>query len=92
MRAYFKMGVGLRDTTVAFRDPIDIRKPGIFEKMGIMAYDYYNIYDSISDSYKKICQKYKRIDVLKGMPSDLLNLAYYVRQNRISFPKVKTLI
>lgn len=92
MRAYFKMGVGLRDVTVAFRDPIDIRKPGIYEKLGIMAYDYYNIYDPISESCDKICKKYRVIPVMKGMPSDLLNLAYYVRQNNVSFPKIKILI
>ena len=57
MRAYLKMGIKLRDVTVALRDPIDIRKPGIYEKIGIMAYDYYNTYDPISEICNGICEK-----------------------------------
>ena len=92
MRAYLKMGVKLRDVTVALRDPIDIRKPGIFEKIGIMSYDYCNIYDPIANICERLCRKYSVIPVLKGMPSDLMNLAYYIRSHHISFPKVKLLI
>ena len=92
MRAYLKMGMKLSDTTVAFRDPIDIRKPGFFEKIHIMAYDYYNTYDSIEESCRLICERYDKIDVLKGMPSDLLNLSYTIRKNKIKFPPIKLLI
>ena len=92
MRAYLKMGVRLRDVTVALRDPIDIRKPGIYEKIGVMAYDYYNTYDPIAEICSKICAKYQSIPVLKGMPSDLMNLAFYIKKNHVKFPEVKLLI
>lgn len=92
MRAYMMMGMRLKDTTVAFRDPIDIREPGIYEKLGIMAYDYYNVYDSTRENYEKICQKYQKIDILKGMPSDLLNLCYEIRNGKQKFPPVRMLI
>ena len=92
IRSYLKMGMKFTDTTVALRDPIDIRKKGIYEKVGILAYDYYNIYESITKIYAAICNKYDKIDVLKGMPSDLMNLAYHIRNGKRKFPKVKLLI
>ncbi len=92
MRAYFMMGMKPTDVTVALRDPIDIRKPGIFEKLHIMAYDYYNIFDGMENIYQRICAKYKKIDILKGMPSDLMNLCYQIRKGGGVFPKVRILI
>lgn len=92
MRAYFKMGMRMRDVTVAIRDPIDIRKPGLYEKLHIMAYDYYNTYDPVAGTYAAICDKYAKIDILKGMPSDLMNLAYAVRNGERKFPPVRLLI
>ena len=92
MRAYMMMGIRLRDTTVALRDPIDIRQPGIYEKLGIMAYDYYNIYDDTNEIYHRLCDKYTDIDILKGMPSDLMNLCYEIRKGDKKFPKVRMLI
>ena len=65
MRAYMMMGMRLRDTTVALRDPIDIRQPGIYEKLGIMAYDYYNIYDDTNEIYHRLCDKYTDIDIFQ---------------------------
>lgn len=92
MRAYIVMGMKLRDRTIALRDPIDIRHPGIYEKIGIMAYDYYNIYNSTKDIYNGICNKYDKIDILKGMPSDLMNLCYEIRKGSKKFPSVRILI
>ena len=92
LRAYLMMGMKLRDRTVALRDPIDIRSSALYEKMGFIPYDYYNIYDSTSDIYNRICMNYNEIDVLKGMPSDLLNLCYEIRRGTKKFPKVKLLI
>lgn len=92
MRAYMIMGMKLKDCTVALRDPIDIRQPGLYEKIGIMAYDYYNIYDSTNDIYHRLCKKYEKIDILKGMPSDLMNLCYEIRKGSQKFPPVRLLI
>ena len=86
------MGMKLTDTTVALRDPIDIRKPTFYQRLGIIPYDYYNIYKPMSEIYEKICLKYDNIDVLKGMPSDLLNLCYEIKKGTKKFPKVKLLI
>ena len=92
MRAYMMMGMKPTDLTVALRDPIDIRQPGIYEKLGVMAYDYYNIYDDTNDIYNRICDKYDKIDILKGMPSDMMNLCYEIRKGNRKFPKVRMLI
>lgn len=46
----------------------------------------------MSEIYEKICLKYDKIDVLKGMPSDLLNLCYEIKKGTKKFPKVKLLI
>lgn len=92
LRTYLIMGMKLTDTTVALRDPIDIRKPTFYQRFGIIPYDYYNIYKPMSEIYEKICLKYDKIDVLKGMPSDLLNLCYEIKKGTKKFPKVKLLI
>lgn len=92
LRAYLMMGMKITDRTVALRDPIDISKPTLYQKMGIVPYDYYNIYDVISETYNKLCDHYQTIDVLKGMPSDLMNLCYQIRNGNRKFPKVKLLI
>ena len=92
LRSYINMGMRLTDTTVALRDPIDIRKPGLLERIGLLAYDYYNIYDPIEQTYQSLNEKYQVIDVLKGMPSDLLNLCQTIRMHGGIFPRVKLLI
>ena len=92
LRAYLMMGVKLTDTIVALRDPIDITKPALYQKMGIVPYDYCNIYTPVSEIYDYLCEKYETIDVLKGMPSDLLNLSYTVRNGNKKFPEVKKII
>lgn len=92
LRAYLTMGMKLTDKTVAFRDPCDITKGTFYQKMGIVPYDYYNIYNPVEENYKLLCDKYQTIDVLKGMPSDLINLCYAIRKGNKKFPKVKLLI
>ena len=74
LRAYLVMGMRPRDRSIALRDPIDIRAPGLFERVGIFGHDYFNVYDPIDGIYRNICARYQKIDLLKGMPSDLLNL------------------
>lgn len=88
LRAYLMAGLKWRAITVALRDPIDIVKPNILQKLGFFRYDYYNIYTPIEDIYASIKQKHtSHIDVLKGYPSDLVNLATLV-ERRGDFPKV----
>ncbi len=91
LRAYLTMGMKLTDRTIALRDPCDITKPTLYQKMGIVPYDYYNIYNSVEENYELICRKYKTIDILKGMPSDLINLCYAIRRGKMRFPKVRLL-
>ncbi len=88
LRAYFMMGMKPTDITVALRDPVDIRKKPLYERFGLLRYDYQNIYDGMDVIYERLRQKYESIDILKGMPSDLTNLAYQVRKNGKRFPKV----
>lgn len=88
LRAYLMAGLKWRAVTVALRDPIDIVKPNILQKLGFFRYDYYNIYTPIEDIYNSIKEKHpSHIDVLKGYPSDLINLATLV-ERRGDFPKV----
>ncbi|MBD5116123.1 MAG: phenylacetate--CoA ligase family protein [Ruminococcaceae bacterium] len=91
LRAYLTMGMKLTDRTIALRDPCDITKPTLYQKMGIVAYDYYNIYNPVEENYRLICEKYDTIDILKGMPSDLINLCYAIRKENMRFPKVRLL-
>lgn len=92
LRAYLSMGMRLTDTTVAFRDPCDIVPNTFYQRLGIVPYDYYNIYHSAKDNYEMLCDKYTIIDVLKGMPSDLINLCFEIRKGKKKFPKVRLLI
>jgi len=91
LRAYLTMGMKLSDRTIALRDPVDIRKTAIYERFGLLRYDYHNIYDPIKETYVKICNNYTSVDILKGMPSDLLNLCYEIRKGTLKFPKVRLL-
>lgn len=89
LRSYLMGGLKWRAITVALRDPIDIVKPNLLQKLGFFRYDYYNIYTPIEDIYNTIKAKYPDgIEVLKGYPSDLGNLANFVEQHNYDFPKV----
>lgn len=92
IRAYSMMGIKPTDITVALRDPVDIREKPFYENFGLFRYDYQNIYDGMDVIHDRLCKKYKKIDVLKGMPSDLVNLAYTVQHSDKTFPKVRKLV
>jgi len=92
LRVYLMMGMKFTDKTVALRDPIDIKKPAFFQRLGLLRYDYYNIFNTISEIYEAISNKYDCIDILKGMPSDLLNLCYEIRKGKKKFPKVRLVL
>ena len=92
IRTYEYMGVSPRDITVAFRAPKRLRDKQIYERLGLFRYDYYSNYDDMEHTYELLRQKYKTIDVLKGMTSDLVNLALVVDHSNKSFPKVKKII
>lgn len=89
LRTYLMAGLKWRSITVALRDPVDIAKPNILQRLGFFRYDYYNIYTPIEEIYTAIKEKHPNgIDVLKGYPSDLVNLATLVEKNNYDFPKV----
>lgn len=89
LRSYLMAGLPWRATTVALRDPIDIAKPNLLQRLGFFRYDYYDIYTPIEEIYNRIKEKHQGgIDVLKGYPSDLVNLANMVEKNQGDFPKV----
>lgn len=92
LRAYLTMGMKLTDRTIAFRDPCDITPPTFYQRFGIVPYDYYNIYNPVEENCRLICEKYKEIDILKGMPSDLINLCYAIKKGKMQFPKVRLLL
>ncbi len=87
LKAYFINRQGLFDVTVALRDPVDIKKPNILQRLGMLRYDYYNVFDPIEENYEKITKKYSHIKILKGMPSDLASLALCA-ERKGSFPTV----
>ncbi|WP_187378634.1 phenylacetate--CoA ligase family protein, partial [Vibrio cholerae] len=89
LRSYLHAGMSLRDRTVALRDPIDIKKNTFYQKMGIIPYDYFNLYDSIENIYANLLKNYSNIDILKAYPTDLVNLALLSNKDSRSFPKVK---
>jgi len=88
LRAYLNARMGWFVKTVALRDPIDITKPNILQKLGLFRYEYYNIYTPIEDIYDAIVKNNPNgIKILKGYPSDLVNLAT-LAERRNDFPSV----
>lgn len=89
LRSYLNAGMNWFAKTVALRDPIDITKPNILQRIGLFRYEYYNIYQSIDSIYEEIVKNNPNgIAILKGYPSDLVNLANVV-EKRQDFPKVQ---
>lgn len=89
LRSYLMAGQKITAKTVALRDPIDITKPNFLQKIGLIRYEYYNIYDPIENIYNNIKKNNpKKIEILKGYPSDLVNLATLVEKYNFDFPKV----
>lgn len=91
LRDYRLNGLKYFDTSVTIKDPIDIAKPNLVQKLGGFRHDYYDIYQPIEEIYQAIVGKWRKIDVLKSMPSDLANLAWYIESNKLPFPPVKRL-
>lgn len=88
LRAYLMAGLPWLAKTVALRDPIDIVKPNILQRLGLFRYEYYNIYNPIDQIYESILRNNpKGIAVLKGYPSDLVNLAT-LAEKKGNFPHV----
>jgi len=88
LRNYLKAGMGIFDKSIALRDPVDCVPQTLYQKMGILKHEYYNIFRPIDDIYEEIKLKNKKIDILKGMPSDLLSLAIVVNEKG-NFPPVR---
>jgi|694.fasta_scaffold11927_12 phenylacetate-CoA ligase len=91
LRDYRLNGLKFFETSVTIKDPIDIAKPNIVQRLGGYRHDYYDIYQPVEEIYKSIVTKWKEIAVLKSMPSDLANLAWYIDANNLPFPKVRSL-
>ena len=85
--AYRKQGVSFFSNTHNLSDPVDIKKPLFFQRLGILKNTYYDIYDDFQDISSRL-SALKSIQVLKGMPSDLFSLAYYVKKNSLPFPEI----
>ena len=88
LRAYLMAGMRLRDRTVALRDPVDIKSPTFYQKLGYLRHDYFDIYEPIDAIYDQICTQNRDIDILKAYPTDLASLGLQAR-TRGGFPKVK---
>jgi phenylacetate-CoA ligase len=88
LRSYRLNGMKYSDTSVTIKDPIDIAKPNIVQRLGGFRHDYYDIYQPVEEIRSAIFNKWKKIDVLKSMPSDLANLAWLIRSKGLPFPPV----
>jgi phenylacetate-CoA ligase len=88
LRSYRINGMKYFDTSVTIKDPIDIAKPNIVQRLGGFRHDYYDIYQPVEEIRAEIYDKWKKIDVLKSMPSDLANLAWLISSQGLPFPPV----
>jgi phenylacetate-CoA ligase len=91
LRAYRLNDLGFFETSVTIKDPIDIAKPNIVQRLGGFRHDYYDIYQPVDEIHGAINSKWKEIAVLKSMPSDLANLAWLIKSQNLHFPPVRTL-
>jgi phenylacetate-CoA ligase len=91
LRAYRLNGLKYLETSVTIKDPIDIAKPNVVQKLGGFRHDYYDIYQPVENIQKSIVDKWKSIAVLKSMPSDLANLAWLIKSEGLYFPPVRTM-
>jgi len=89
LRIFLMAGMRFNDITVALRDPVDIKPQALYQRLGILKQDYYNIYNPMQDIYDALCTKYTKIDILKAQPSDLINLCYIIRHGKRKFPSVR---
>lgn len=91
LRGYRHNGVRYFDTNVTIKDPIDIAKPNIVQRLGGFRHEYYDIYQPVEEIYEQISRKWKSIAVLKSMPSDFANLGWFIKSQNLSFPEVRLL-
>ena len=90
VQSYRACGLKLRDVNVTIKDPVDIDRKNYAQRFGVFRHDYYSIFDPISETAHSITSTYESVDVLKSMPSDLLNLmAFYAQNPSISIPKIR---
>ena len=88
LSSYQKQGLPIFSITHNLADPVDIKKPNFFQKIGIYRNIYHDIYKDMQKNLQSIIKSKFKINVLKGMPSDLYTLSYYVRKMKIDFPKL----
>ncbi|MCX6981196.1 MAG: hypothetical protein NTV08_10655 [Verrucomicrobia bacterium] len=93
LRSYFEAGMGVREITVALRDPIDIKPLNLIQRLGFLRYVYYNVFDPISETYDRITKTHREIDILKGYSTDLFALVSLAVSDKVRgrdvMPKVK---
>ena len=91
LRGYRMNGLKYLDTSVTIKDPIDIAKPNIVQRLHGFRHDYYDIYQPVEEIRASIADKWKSIAVLKSMPSDLANLGWLIKSEGLFFPPVQRL-
>ena len=91
LRAYRLNGLKYLDTSVTIKDPIDIAKPNVIQRLGGFRHDYYDIYQPVENIRRSIANKWTSIAVLKSMPSDLANLGWLIKSEGLDFPPVRSL-
>ena len=91
LRGYRLNGLKYLEISVTIKDPIDIAKPNVVQKLGGFRHEYYDIYQPVENIRKSIAEGWKSIAVLKSMPSDLANLAWLIKSEGLDFPPVKTM-
>ena len=84
VQIYRLAGMRLFDQVVVIKDPIDIRKHSLVERIGIMRHDYYSIYQPIESIISSLKERIRRVDILKSMPSDLANLVYTASRDGVN--------
>lgn len=83
-KCYIRSGANPFCWTVALRDPVDIKKPNLLQRIGIFRHYYLNVFESYDVNLKKLISKFQNKNVvLKGYASDSLYFAY----NHESFKK-----
>jgi phenylacetate-CoA ligase len=93
LKCYLQSGLHPFDHVVALRDPIDMKSPNLFQKLGLFRHFYLNVFDSYESNIKRLVTKFKNKQiVLKGYPSDLYALSNYQEDFVINNISVKLII
>jgi phenylacetate-coenzyme A ligase PaaK-like adenylate-forming protein len=76
LKCYFQSGVNPFHWTIALRDPVDIKKPNILQKIGFFRHFYINVFESYDSSLESLILKFRnKTIILKGYASDLMYFA-----------------